>query len=320
MFYLFGAPDGTGVADCKPWTLEASVKILCPVPGYDRHFNLSADFGATLVNIPMSDDGPDTDEAERLAASDPSVKGIWTVPLYSNPEGSVISEEKAARLARMKTAAPDFRIFWDNAYGVHHLWDEHKAPDIMSACREAGCPERAVYFFSTSKINFPGGGVGLVAAGPETVKRMKAHLAMQTVGLDKISQLRTVRFFEGKAENVHRHMEKLAAMLRPRFELVMDRLDSEFEGTGLITYKRPLGGYFISVDVLPGCAKRVVSIAKEAGVVLTPAGATFPYGKDPEDKNLRLAPTFPSMEALASTMDVFAVCVKLAALEKYFAV
>jgi aspartate/methionine/tyrosine aminotransferase len=319
MLYLFGAPDGMGAMDCKPWHREGPVKILCPVPGYDRHFNLSIDFGAKLVNIPMRDDGPDMDEVEKLAATDPSVKGIWIVPLYSNPTGCILSEEKAARLARMKTAAPDFRIFWDNAYGVHHLWNEHKAPDILSACREAGYPERAVYFFSTSKVNFPGGGVGLVAAGHRTVDRMKAHLKKQTVGLDKIAQLRTVRFFDGKADNVRLHMAKLAEALRPRFELVMGRLDADFEGTGLVDYKRPLGGYFISVDVPGGCAKRVVSIAKEAGVVLTPAGATFPYGDDPDDSNLRLAPTFPSMEDLGDTMDVFAVCVKLAALEKYLA-
>jgi DNA-binding transcriptional MocR family regulator len=290
------------------------------VPGYDRHFNLSIDFGAKLITIPMRDDGPDMDEAERIAAADPSVKGIWIVPLYSNPTGSVISEENAARLARMSAAAPDFRIFWDNAYGAHHLWDEHKAPDILRLCREAGHPERAVYFFSTSKVNFPGGGIGLVAAGPRTIERMKSHLKKQTVGLEKITQLRTVRFFDGKAENVRLHMKKLASALRPRFELVMDRLDSDFEGTGLVTYQRPLGGYFISVDVPDGCAKRVVSVAKEAGVVLTPAGATFPYGNDPKDSNLRLAPTFPSIEDLGGTMDVFAVCVKLAALEKYLAV
>jgi DNA-binding transcriptional MocR family regulator len=319
MLYLFGAPDGTGSMDCKPWHKEGPVKILCPVPGYDRHFNLALDFGAKLINIPMRDDGPDMDESEKLAASDPAVKGIWIVPLYSNPTGTVISEEKAARLARMKTAAPDFRVFWDNAYGVHHLWDEHKAPDILTLCREAGYPERAVYFFSTSKVNFPGGGVGLAAAGPRTIERMRAHLKMQTVGLDKLAQLRTVRFFEGKADNVRLHMKKLAAVLRPKFELVMDRLDSAFEGTGLLTYDRPLGGYFISAYVPEGCAKRVVAIAKEAGVVLTPAGATFPYGDDPADSNLRIAPTFPSLNELGSTMEVFEVCVKLAALEKYLA-
>jgi DNA-binding transcriptional MocR family regulator len=316
LFYLFGAPDGMGVMDCKPWHREHSVKIICPVPGYDRHFNLTIDFGAKPITVPMCDDGPDMDETEKLVVADPSIKGIWIVPLYSNPTGQIISKEKAARLARMKTAAPDFRILWDDAYGVHHLWDEHRAPDILSACREAGYPERAVSFFSTSKVNFPGSGVGLVAAGSRTVERMKAHLRKQTIGFDKISQLRTVNFFEGKAEKVRLHMERLAAVLRPKFELVLDRLDSGFEGTGLISYKRPLGGYFISVDVPEGCAKRVVAIAKEAGVVLTPAGATFPYGEDPKDSNLRLAPSFPSLDELDKTMDVFEVCVKLAALEK----
>jgi DNA-binding transcriptional MocR family regulator len=319
LLYLFGATDGTGGRDCAPWHKEDRVKILCPVPGYDRHFNLSLDFGAELINIPLSDDGPDMDAVEKLAAADPAVKGIWIVPLYANPTGRVISAENAARLARMKTAAPDFRIFWDNAYGVHHLWEEHEAPDIFALCREAGYPERAVYFFSTSKINFPGGGVGLVAAGPRTVACIKAHLAKQTVGLDKLSQLRTVRFFEGEAGNVRRHMEKLASVLRPKFELVMDRLDAEFEGTGLISYERPLGGYFISVNLPEGCAKRVVQIAQDAGVVLTPAGATFPYGNDPKDSNLRVAPTFPLLDELDSIMDVFVVCVKLAALEKYLA-
>jgi aspartate/methionine/tyrosine aminotransferase len=319
LLYLFGAPDGTGSMDCKPWHKEGPVKILCPVPGYDRHFNLTIDFGARPVTVPLHGDGPDMDEVERLAVSDPSVKGIWIVPLYSNPTGGVISGEKAARLARMRTAAPDFRVFWDNAYGVHHIWEEHRAPDLPALCREAGSPERALYFFSTSKVNFPGGGVGLVAAGPRTVERMRSHLKMQTVGLDKLPQLRTVRFFDGKAENVRLHMKKLADLLRPRFELVMERLDAEFEGTGLLSYDRPLGGYFISVYVPEGCAKRVVAIAKEAGVVLTPAGATFPYGKDPGDSNIRLAPTFPSPAELDSTMEVFAVCVKLAAIEKYMA-
>ncbi|MDR2162810.1 MAG: aminotransferase class I/II-fold pyridoxal phosphate-dependent enzyme [Clostridiales Family XIII bacterium] len=320
MLYLFGAPDGMGDMDCRPWHRGDAAKILCPVPGYDRHFNLSADFGAKLVNIPMEKDGPDMDEAERLAASDPSVKGIWVVPLYSNPAGSVLSREKALRLACMKAAAPDFRVFWDNAYGVHHLWEEHEAPDILSMCCEAGYPERAFYFFSTSKVNFPGSGVGLVATGPKTIERMKVHLKLQTIGFDKIPQLRTVRFFDGKAENVRLHMTKLAKVLRPKFEFVMDRLDAEFGGTGLLSYERPLGGYFISVDVPEGCAKKVVEIASEAGAALTPAGATFPYGKDPKDSNIRIAPTFPSLEDLADTLDIFCASVKLAALEKYLAV
>jgi DNA-binding transcriptional MocR family regulator len=320
MLYLFGAPDGMGDMDCRPWHRGDAAKILCPVPGYDRHFNLSADFGAKLVNIPMRSDGPDMDEVERLAASDPSVKGIWIVPLYSNPTGSVISREKALRLARMHTAAPDFRVFWDNAYGVHHLWEEHEIPDILSMCYEAGYPERAFYFFSTSKVNFPGSGVGLVATGPRTAERMRAHLKLQTIGFDKIPQLRTVKFFDGKAENVRVHMRKLASLLRPRFELVMKRLDSDLGGEGLLHYERPLGGYFISVDVPEGCAKRVVQIAKGAGLALTPAGATFPYGKDPRDSNIRIAPTFPTLDDLGPTMDLFEISVKIAALEKYLSV
>ncbi|MDR0519808.1 MAG: aminotransferase class I/II-fold pyridoxal phosphate-dependent enzyme [Clostridiales Family XIII bacterium] len=320
MLYQFGAPDGMGGMDSKPWQKADAVKILCPVPGYDRHFGAASDFGAELVPVPMESDGPDMDEVERLASSDPAVKGIWVIPVYSNPTGCVISEEKARRLAQMRAAAPDFRIFWDNAYGVHHLWGENSAPDIFALCGEAGYPERVLYYFSTSKINFPGGGVGMVAAGPRTVERMTAHIKMQTIGFDKISQLRTVRFFGGKAENVSAHMGKIAEVLRPKFELVMDRLDSEFSGTGLVSYERPKGGYFISVDVPDGCAKRVVALAKEAGAVLTPAGATFPYGKDPRDSNIRLAPTFPSLEELGSTMDLFAVCVKLAALEKWLGV
>jgi len=317
LLYLFGVPDDMGDMDSKPWHRGGSTKILCPVPGYDRHFNLSKDFGAELVAVPMLEDGPDMDAVEKLASSDPAVKGIWIIPLYSNPTGSVISEEKARRLAQMRTAAPDFRIFWDNAYGVHHLWEEHKAPDIFALCEEAGYPERVFYYFSTSKVHFPGSGVGLVAAGPRTIERMKAHLTMQTIGFDKIPQLRTVRFFDGKAENVRVHMKKIAEILRPKFELVMDKLDREFDGTGLLTYERPKGGYFISVDVPEGCAKRVVALAKDAKAVLTPAGATFPYGKDPKDSNIRIAPTFPSMDELGQTMDLFAVCVKRAALEIY---
>jgi aspartate/methionine/tyrosine aminotransferase len=312
--YLFGASDEPG---CGPWSREAGgVKWLCPVPGYDRHFSVTQDFGATLVPVPLLEDGPDMDEVERLCADDPSVKGIWIIPLYSNPTGGVISAEKAQRLAGVKTAAPDFRIFWDNAYGVHHLWEAHTAPDIFALCEAAGNPERAFYFFSTSKINFPGAGVGLVAAGPATVARLLAHLKMQTIGFDKIMQLKTVRFFGGDPENVRAHMRDIAALLRPRFDLVLETLDREFAGTGILAWTRPKGGYFISVDVLDGCAKTVVSMAKDAGVTLTGAGATWPYGKDPRDRNIRLAPTYPTLDELAQTMELFVLCVKLASVEK----
>ncbi|MCL2493615.1 MAG: aminotransferase class I/II-fold pyridoxal phosphate-dependent enzyme [Clostridiales bacterium] len=313
LFYLFGASDEPG---CAPWGKAEKVRWLCPVPGYDRHFSVTQDMGAELVPVPMEEDGPDMDEVERFAGPDPAVKGIWIVPLYSNPTGAVISEEKAKRLASMKTAAPDFRIFWDNAYGVHHVWEAHKAPDIFALCDAAGNPERAVYFFSTSKVNFPGAGVGLVAAGPATVKRMLAHLKMETIGFDKTTQLRTVKFFGGSAENVRVHMAKIAALLRPRFDLVLETLDREFTGTGILEWTAPKGGYFVSVDTLDGCAGAVVARAKEAGVTLTGAGATWPYGKDPRDRNIRIAPTYPGVDELAQTLELFAVCVKLVTVEK----
>jgi len=313
LFYLFGA---SGEPGCGPWEKAEKVRWLCPVPGYDRHFSVTADMGAELVPVPMEADGPDMDEVERLVGSDPAVKGIWIVPLYSNPTGAVISGEKAKRLASMKTAAPDFRVFWDNAYGVHHVWEAHETPDIFALCEAAGNPERAIYFFSTSKINFPGAGVSLVAAGPESVKRMLAHLKMETIGFDKVTQLRTVKFFGGSAENVRAHMAKIAELLRPRFDLVLETLGREFEGTGILEWTAPKGGYFISADTLDGCAGAVVARAKEAGVTLTPAGATWPYGKDPRDRNIRIAPTYPGLDELAQTLELFAVCVKLVTAEK----
>ena len=309
--YLFGAKDGG-----RPWSKEKDVKIICVCPGYDRHFSVTEDFGAEMVSVPMLEDGPDMSAVETLAEFDPAVKGIWLVPLYSNPTGTVISEEKAARLAGMKTAAADFKIFWDNAYGVHHLWDEHKAPDILSLCEKAGNPDRAFYYFSTSKINFPGGGISLVASSAETIARMKKHLGKQTIGFDKLMQLRTVKFFDGKAENIGTHMRQIAELLRPRFELVLESLQREFEGAGILEWITPKGGYFVSVDTMPDCAKAVVAMAKEAGVVLTGAGATWPYGKDPDDNNIRIAPTFPTLAELEQTMEVFALCVKLVSIDK----
>jgi len=307
---LFGAEEGA------PWGKAERVRFLCPVPGYDRHFSVSEDFGCELVAVPMEEDGPDMNEVERLAATDASVKGIWIVPLYANPTGAVISEEKARRLASMRTAARDFRIFWDNAYGVHHVWEAHSAPDIFRLCEEAGNPERAYYFFSTSKINFPGAGVGLVAAGSESIARMTRHLMMQTIGFDKIMQLKTVRFFGGKPENVHAHMQRIAALLRPRFDLVLETLDRAFSGTGILEWTEPKGGYFVSVNVLDGCAKAVVALAKEAGVTLTGAGATWPYKHDPRDRNIRVAPTYPSLAELAPTLELLTLSIKIVSAEK----
>ncbi|MDR0817416.1 MAG: aminotransferase [Clostridiales Family XIII bacterium] len=311
MLYLFGTLGG------EPWVKQEKVKILCPCPGYDRHFALTADFGAELVIVPMTDDGPDMDTVERLAGEDPAVKGIWCVPLYSNPGGVVYSDEVTKRLAGMKTAAVDFRVFWDNAYGIHHLWEDHSIADILALSAGAGYPERVYYFFSTSKVTFPGGGVGLVASGPDNVRQITAHLTKQTIGSDKITQLKMYKFFGGSADNIRAHMKKIADILRPKFESVFDRLDNDFAGTGLIEYTKPKGGYFVSVFVPDGCAKRVVGLAKDAGAVLTDAGATFPYGDDPSDSNIRIAPTYPSPGELDKTMELFAVCVKIAALEKY---
>jgi len=302
-----------------PWRKAENVKIICPCPGYDRHFSLTEDFSAEMITVPLLEDGPDMDEVEKLAASDASLKGIWIVPLYSNPTGSVISEEKARRLASMKTAADDFRIFWDNAYGVHHIWDEHKAPDILSLCEQAGNPDRAFYFFSTSKINFPGAGIGLVASGAGNIAAMKSRLSNQTIGFDKLVQLKTVRFFDGKVGNVREHMKNIAALLRPRFDIVLDSLENEFKETGILTWVKPKGGYFVSIDTLPGCAKAVVAMAKEAGVTLTGAGATFPYKKDPQDSNIRIAPTFPSLAELEKTMEILSLCVKLVSSDKLLA-
>jgi DNA-binding transcriptional MocR family regulator len=305
-----------GVNGSKPWSKEEGAKILCPVPGYDRHFTLTGDFGAEMIPVPMTGNGPDMDIVEQLVSEYASIKAIWCVPLYSNPEGVVYSDETVRRLASMKTADPNFRIFWDNAYGVHHLFGEHHIADIFALAEEAGNPDRVFYYFSTSKILFPGGGTSLVASSPANVKDMLTHIGRQTVGYDKITQLRTVRFFDGKPENVSKHMASIAELLRPRFELVLSLLDEEFAGTDTIAYEKPKGGYFISVDVPDGCAARVVSLANEAGVKLTPAGATWPYGKDIRDRNIRIAPTYPSLAELETIMRVFCLCVKIAAAEK----
>jgi DNA-binding transcriptional MocR family regulator len=310
-FYLFGAVGG------NPWA-GTRVKILCPAPGYDRHFGLAGDFGAELIAVPMTEDGPDMGVVEKLAREDRDVKGIWLTPLYSNPGGVVTSAETAQRLACMKAAAPDFRIFWDNAYGIHHIWEEHEVPDILSLCREAGYPERAFVFFSTSKINFPGAGVSFVAAGPGEIKSFEAHMNRQMISYDKINQLRTVRFFGGSADAVKTHMRALADIFRPKFETVFRYLDT-LDGLGVLEWRRPLGGYFVSIDVFPGCAKRVVELAGSAGVKLTGAGATWPYGNDPKDSNIRIAPSFAAADEIEKTMEILLVCIRLAAAEKLMA-
>ena len=302
----------------RPWSYYGyegrPVRFLCPAPGYDRHFKICEELGIEMIPVPLLEEGPDMDLVEKLVREDASVKGIWCVPLYSNPQGVCYSDETVKRLASMETAAADFRIFWDNAYGVHHMYEEVPLMNILEACGEAGHPNRPYYFFSTSKITFPGAGVSLIASGAGSLKELKGHMASQTIGHDKLNQLRHVQYF-GTPENIRLHMKKLADVLRPKFDMVLDRLEEELQGSGLAVWSHPKGGYFISLDTLPGCAKRTVGLAKEAGVTLTGAGATYPYGKDPEDRNIRIAPTYPTPEELKDAMDIFTLCVKIAGIE-----
>ncbi len=306
-----------GIGGYAPWRTLPRVKFLCPSPGYDRHFAITEELGFEMIPVRMTATGPDMDEVERLVA-DPTVKGIWCVPLYSNPQGICYSDETVRRLGAMKCAAPDFKIFWDNAYGVHHLYGETALYDIFSACGEGGNPERAYYFFSTSKITFPGGGVSIIATGYGEHAEIVRRLGIQTISYDKLNQLRTVRFLKDRPSTMA-HMRRLAEGLRPKFEKVLSVLERELDGTGLAGWSNPRGGYFISVDVLPGCAREVVRLAAEAGVKLTPAGATYPLRRDPDDSNLRIAPSFPTLPELERAMELFCLSVKLAAVNKLLA-
>ena len=299
----------------KPWGQLDKVKFLCPSPGYDRHFTICEILDIEMIPVAMTKEGPDMDMVEELVGSDASIKGIWCVPKYSNPQGICYSDETVDRLASMKTAAKDFKIFWDNAYGVHPVFEDVKVKNIIDACEEAGTKNRPYYFFSTSKITFPGAGVSLIASSDENIKEIKKIMGAQTIGYDKVNQLRHVQFFKN-AEGLRAHMQVLADCMKPKFETVLKYLNRELEGTGLASWEEPKGGYFVSVDVYPGCAKEVVRLAKEAGVVLTGAGATYPYRKDPKDSNLRIAPTYPTVEELEQAMELFCVCVKKAALHK----
>ena len=299
----------------KPWGRLDKVKFVCPSPGYDRHFTICETLGIEMIPVPMTKEGPDMDMVEELVGSDTSIKGIWCVPKYSNPQGICYSDETVDRLASMKTAAKDFKIFWDNAYGVHPVFEDVKVKNIIDACEEAGTKNRPYYFFSTSKITFPGAGVSLIASSDENINEIKKIMGVQTIGYDKVNQLRHVQFFQN-AEGLRAHMQVLAECMRPKFETVLKYLNKELAGTGLAVWEEPKGGYFVSVDVYPGCAKEVVRLAKEAGVVLTGAGATYPYKKDPKDSNLRIAPTYPTVEELEQAMELFCVCVKKAALHK----
>ena len=308
-----------GTLGSEPWCRLEQVKWLCPVPGYDRHFGVTEAFGIQMIPVPMTEEGPDMDEVERLVRDDASVKGIWCVPKYANPNGVTYSDEVVRRLASMPCAAEDFRIFWDNAYCVHHLYDDvaeqDQLRDIGAACREAGNPHRPFKFASTSKVTHPGAGISALAASPENVAEIKKRLGVGTIGYDKINQLRHVRFLKD-AEGLAAHMSKHAAILRPKFERVLSKLDEGLSEVGGCSWSRPRGGYFVSFDAPEGTAKRIVQLAKEAGVTMTGAGATWPYKHDPHDSNIRIAPTLPPLDELDAAMDVFVCCVKLAFAEK----
>ena len=306
-----------GVLGSTPWCKLDQVKFLCPVPGYDRHFAITEHFGIEMINVPMSPEGPDMDLVEKLVAEDASVKGIWCVPKYSNPQGYSYSDETIRRFANLKPAAEDFRIYWDNAYCIHHLYDDNQVeqPEILAECAKAGNPDMVYKFSSTSKVTFPGSGIAALAASEANLSEIRKQMTIQTIGHDKLNQLRHVRFF-GDIEGMKKHMSKQAAILRPKFEAVTDILEKELGGLGIGEWTKPLGGYFISFDALPGCAKAIVAKCKEAGVVMTGAGATFPYGQDPKDSNIRIAPSFPTPEEMAQAADLFALCVKLVSVDK----
>ena len=307
-----------GVMGNTPWCRLDKVKFLCPVPGYDRHFAITQFFGIEMINIPLHEDGPDMDLVEQYVNNDEAVKGIWCVPLYSNPTGAIYSDECVTRLAKMKTAAKDFQIFWDNAYCIHHLYKDKQAEilNIIDECEKAGNPDMVYMFGSTSKITFPGSGVAAIATSPRNVEFIKKQLTVQTIGHDKINQLRHTRFFKN-IDGMKAHMEKHADILRPKFEAVLNEFDKELAGLEIGSWVRPVGGYFISFDALEGCAKKIVAMCKDAGVVLTGAGATYPYGKDPKDSNIRIAPSFPSVEEMEAASKIFVLCVKLVSIDKY---
>lgn len=306
-----------GVNGSVPWCKLDSVKFLCPVPGYDRHFKITEYFGIEMINIPLLADGPDMDMVEEYVNNDPSVKGIWCVPKYSNPTGISYSDEVVRRMANLKPAAEDFRLFWDNAYCIHHLYDDNQDEilNILEECEKAGNPNMVYIFASTSKVTFPGSGVSAIASSLENIDFIESQMTVQTIGHDKINQLRHARYFKD-IEGMKAHMKKHADLMRPKFEAVLTVLERELGGLEIGSWTKPHGGYFISFDALEGCAKEIVAKCKEAGVTLTGAGATYPYGKDPKDSNIRIAPSFPTPEEMAMAADLFVLCVKLVSVNK----
>ncbi len=310
--FLFGTLGNT------PWGKLDKVKIICLVPGYDRHFAICEEFGTELISVPLNDDGPDMDMVEKIVSEDESVKGIMCVPMYSNPSGIVYSDEVIERLAKMKTAAKDFRIFYDNAYAVHHIYKENKLANIFELAKKYGNEDRIYMYFSTSKVAFPGSGVSMICASPKNVEEIKKRMSIQTIGYNKLNQLSCVKFFKN-AENIKNHMKKHAAILKPKFDIVFEILENNFNDNKICKWSKPDGGYFITLYTYKGCAKEVVRLAKEAGVIVTNAGATHPYGNNPDDDCIRLAPSYPYMEELKVAMEVIASCVKLATVEKLIA-
>lgn len=306
-----------GVMGSTPWCKLEKVKWLCPVPGYDRHFAITELFGFEMINIPMTETGPDMDLVEQYVNNDPAVKGIWCVPKYSNPQGISYSDETVKRFAALKPAATDFRIYWDNAYAIHHLYDDRQATllDIISECEKAGNPDMVYEFASTSKVSFSGAGIAAIATSAANIADIKKQLTIQTIGYDKINQLRHAKYFKN-LDGLKAHMKKHAEFLRPKFEATLDVLKRELSDEGIGTWTEPQGGYFISFEAMEGCAKAIVAKCKEAGVVLTAAGATFPYGKDPKDSVIRIAPSFPSPEEMAQATEIFVLCVKIVSIEK----
>lgn len=309
-----------GVMGSTPWCKLDKVKFLCPVPGYDRHFAITEFFGIEMINVPMLEDGPDMDIVEDLVSNDAAIKGIWSVPKYSNPTGITYSDETVRRFARLKPAAEDFRIYWDNAYCIHHFYDDDqdKLIEILAECKAAGNPDMVYKFCSTSKVTFSGSGVAAISASVDNLVFIKKQLEIQTIGHDKLNQLRHVRFFGSYSEMV-KHMKKHAAIMRPKFQAVIDILEEKIAPLEIATWSKPKGGYFISVDTMTGCAKKIVEMCKGAGLVLTPAGATYPYGKDPNDSNIRIAPTFPTPDELVEATKILVTCIKLATVDKLLA-
>ena len=306
-----------GVMGSTPWSKLDKVKFLCPVPGYDRHFAITEYFGIEMINIPMTPTGPDMDLVEKYVNNDPAVKGIWCVPKYSNPQGITYSDVTVHRFATLKPAAEDFRIFWDNAYGIHHLYDDKQdyLIEILMECKKEGNPDMVYKFSSTSKISFPGSGIAAIAASDANLEDIRKQMRIQTIGHDKLNQLRHARYFKD-IHGMVQHMKRHADILRPKFDMVLSSLDRELSGLGIGSWMAPRGGYFISFDSMEGCAKAIVAKAKEAGLVMTNAGATFPYGKDPKDSNIRIAPSYPTVEELKTACEIFTLSVKLVSIDK----